>query len=90
MLVGVVNIIVGVPFADCRERYSSGRRRQAVVRTLFTRASRQSSSLVHRSTEERHVVEALQEKGHPYHLIQKHHVPGRKKKGTMLRNHLLR
>ena len=53
--------------------------KQAVVRTFFTRASRLSFSLLHRSSEENHVVTALQENGYPSHLIQKHHTQGRQR-----------
>ena len=53
--------------------------KQAVIRTLFTRASRQSSSLIHRFLEESHVVTVLQENGYPSRLIQKHHTQGRQR-----------
>ena len=51
--------------------------KQAVIRTLFTRASRLSSSLIHRASEERHVVAALQGNGYPSRLILKHRTQGR-------------
>ena len=37
------------------------------------------NSLVHRSSEERHVVTAHQENGYPSHLIQKHRTQGRQR-----------
>ena len=56
--------------------------KQAVIRTLFTRASRLSSSLIHRSSEECHVVTALQENGYPSCLIQKHRTQGRQRQNN--------
>ena len=53
--------------------------KQAVIRALFTRASRLSSSLVQKSSEERHVATALQENGYPSILIRKHHTQSRQR-----------
>ena len=52
---------------------------QVVIRTLFTRKSRLSSFLVHRSAEERYVVKTLIENQYPSHLIRRHHALGRQK-----------
>ena len=54
--------------------------KQAVIRMFFTRASRLSSSNVHRSAEERHVVKALKKNEYPSQLIQRHHLLGSQKR----------
>ena len=52
--------------------------KQVVMKTLFIRKSRLSSSLVHKSAEERHVVKAHLNQ-YPSHLIRRHHALSRQK-----------
>ena len=43
----------------------------SVMRTLFSRAEKLSSTLMERTTEEVHILEALERNGYPSHLVQR-------------------